>query len=155
MTMRPTRRAVVLGTAAVALPLPIGWVTSPQSQVPAMASEWLDEQYAYCCSFRDVFHPGGKIDRIEPEAGDLRLWHMARQSLQTATDRLIFSPSACSDDVVLKSAALGCFFAKEPLPDCQWVVGHAARWIGAVEQDVIAFNCTGVRTWRYEAGLDA
>jgi hypothetical protein len=120
-----------------------------------MASEWLDEQYAYWCAFRDAFHPGGRIERIVPEVADLRLWHTARRSLEAATDRLIFSPSACSDDVVLKSAALGCFFAKEPLPDCQWVVGHAARWIGAVEQDVIAFNRTGVRTWRYEAGLDA
>lgn len=115
-----------------------------------MASEWLDEQYAYRCSFRAVFHPGGRIDRIELEAGDLRLWQMARQSLQTATDRLIFSPSACSDDVVLKSAALGCFFAKEPLPDCQWVVGHAERWIGMLENDVLSFDCPDIRAWRHE-----
>lgn len=147
--MQLTRRSIVLGAAAVLTPLAASAEPGP-SQVRVLASEWLDGQYAYHCAFRDAFHPGGSAERIVPAVAKLRLWHEAKRRLERKTERLIYSPSVSRDDVALKSAALGCFFAKERLPDCRWVLGHAERWIGTLENDVIAFDCPGIRTWRPE-----
>lgn len=154
MTMLLTRRSAMLGTAAAVL-TPLRAAAKPaSSQVRALASEWLDEQYAYCCAFRSVFHPGGTAERIVPPDRELRLWLEARRSLEHKTDRLIFSPPMGRDDVVLKSAALGCFFAEERLPDCRWAVVHAERWIGVLESEILAFGSADIRTWRPEYEID-
>lgn len=150
MTIRLTRRSVVLGTAAVAM-LPLTALAQPApSRVRALAAEWLDEQYAYSCTFRSVFHPGGSAERLVPTLAEFRRWQEARRSLEHKTDRLIFSPSVCRDDVVLKSAALGCFFAKDRLPGSDWAIGRAELWIRRLENDVIAVGGPSIRTWRSE-----
>lgn len=150
MTILLTRRTVVLGTVAVTM-LPLTALAQPApSRVRALAAEWLDEQYAYSCTFRSVFDPGGSAEHIVPTAEDHRLWHEARRSLEHKTDRLIFSPSVCRDEVVLKSAALGCFFAKDRLPGSDWAIGRAELWIRRLENDVIAVGGPSIRTWRSE-----
>lgn len=148
--IRPTRRAVVLGTAAAAM-LPLAaWAEEAPSQVRTLAADWLEAQHDYRCIYRDVFHSGCHTERLVHAGAERQRWLEAKRSLEHKTDRLISSPSVCRDDVVLKSAALGCFFAKERLPDSAWGIARAGRWIAAIESDVIAFNCMGLRTWRPE-----
>lgn len=157
--MEMTRRMVVTGITTVTVGALIGVPTAKPSATAAgpsvshLVGQWLDVQWTYRCVHRTTFHPGGQYERRtypDTESAELGPWREARREIGDWTDAVLKATSDNVEDLRLKSAVVGSFWAKEGLPDAFWALPKSAAWIKRLTHEAGIFRAADIRLWQEE-----